>query len=332
MPSPREEREALERIMLSPRGTLAAESRGRERQEPPCEIRTCFQRDTDRIVHSKSFRRLKHKTQMLLSPSGDHYRTRMTHTLEVSRIARTISRGLRLNEDLTEAIALGHDLGHTPFGHAGERALQAIYPGDFAHNEQSLRTVDRLEKDGAGLNLSWEVRNGILWHTGDVWPETPEGKIVRFSDRIAYVNHDTDDAVRAGLLRESDLPREVRQVLGDNYSMRINTVVKDIILSSRESVRMSPAVESAMTLFREFLFERVYRNPVAKAEERKVEGMLRALYDYYLSNVSELPADYLQVAEAEGQARAVCDYIAGMTDQYAVSRFCDLYIPAGWSK
>ncbi len=332
MPSPREEREELERIILSPRGTLAAESLGRERQEAPCEIRTCFQRDTDRIVHSKSFRRLKHKTQMLLSPSGDHYRTRMTHTLEVSRIARTISRGLRLNEDLTEAIALGHDLGHTPFGHAGERALQAIYPGGFAHNEQSLRTVDRLEKDGAGLNLSWEVRNGILWHTGEEWPKTPEGKIVRFSDRIAYVNHDTDDAVRAGLLQESDLPQEVRQVLGDNYSMRINTVVKDIILSSREEVRMSPAVESAMTVFREFLFERVYRNPVAKSEERKVEGMLRALYDHYLANIGQLPADYRKVAEAEGEARAVCDYIAGMTDQFAVSVFCNLYIPEGWNK
>ena len=332
LPCPREEREALERSMLSPRGTLAAESRGRARREAPCEIRTCFQRDTDRIVHSKSFRRLKHKTQMLLSPSGDHYRTRMTHTLEVSRIARTIARGLRLNEDLTEAVALGHDLGHTPFGHAGERALQAIYPGGFAHNEHSLRTVDRLEKDGAGLNLSWEVRNGILWHTGEEWPATPEGKIVRFSDRIAYVNHDTDDAFRAGLLQESDLPAEVRRVLGDNYSKRINTVVRDIILTSDEDIRMSPDVEHAMTTFREFLFERVYRNPVAKAEERKVEGMLRALYDYYLSNVSELPADYRQVAEAEGQARAVCDYIAGMTDQYAVSRFCDLYIPAGWSK
>lgn len=332
MSCPREDREKLERSMLSPRGTLAAESRGRSQPEEPCEIRTCFQRDTDRIVHSKSFRRLKHKTQMLLSPSGDHYRTRMTHTLEVSRIARTISRGLLLNEDLTEAIALGHDLGHTPFGHAGERALQAIYPGGFAHNEHSLRTVDRLEKDGAGLNLSWEVRNGILWHTGKEWPATPEGKIVRFSDRIAYVNHDTDDACRAGLLQESDLPMEVRQVLGDHYSMRINTVVRDIILSSTEEIRMSPAVENAMTVFREFLFEQVYRNPVAKAEERKVEGMLRALYDHYMANVSELPSDYLRVAETEGDARAVCDYIAGMTDQYAVSVFCDLYIPAGWSK
>ena len=243
MPVPRQEREELERTILSSGAALAAESRGRERREEPCEIRTCFQRDTDRIVHSKSFRRLKHKTQMLLSPEGDHYRTRMTHTLEVSRIARTISRALRLNEDLTEAIALGHDLGHTPFGHAGERALQAIYPGGFEHNAQSLRTVDRLEKEGAGLNLSWEVRNGIRWHTGEQWPETLEGKVVRFSDRIAYVNHDTDDAVRAGILRESELPACVREVLGDHYSRRINTVVMDIVRSSGEDIRMSPPVD-----------------------------------------------------------------------------------------
>ncbi len=329
---PREEWEQLEKRNLSPYATLASESRGRNREEEHCDIRTCFQRDTDRIVHSKSFRRLKHKTQMLLSPSGDHYRTRMTHTLEVSRIARTISRGLLLNEDLTEAIALGHDLGHTPFGHAGERALQVIYPGGFAHNEQSLRTVDRLEKDGLGLNLSWEVRNGILWHTGEKWPETPEGRIVRLSDRIAYVNHDTDDAFRAGLLTEADLPAEVRQVLGDHYSARINSAVRDIILSSGREVRMSPAVENAMTVFRDFLFERVYRNPVAKAEERKVEGMLRALYDHYMADAERLPEDYRRIAEAEGRERAVCDYIAGMTDQFAVSVFCDLYIPAGWSK
>ena len=331
MPSPRQEREELEKTILSPRAALAAESRGRAREEEPCGIRTCFQRDTDRIVHSKSFRRLKHKTQMLLSPEGDHYRTRMTHTLEVSRIARTIARALRLNEDLTEAIALGHDLGHTPFGHAGERALQAIYPGGFEHNAQSLRTVDRLEKDGRGLNLSWEVRNGIRWHTGDLWPETLEGRVVRFSDRIAYVNHDTDDAVRAGLLKETDLPQTVRVVLGDHYSRRIDTVVRDIVQSSEEDVRMSPPVEEAMTVFREFLFERVYRNPEAKSEEKKVEGMLRALYDHYLADPSRLPQDYRAVAETEGSDRAVCDYIAGMTDQFAVSVFGELYIPAGWS-
>ena len=317
--------------MLSPRAAFSAESRGRERQEEPCAIRTCFQRDTDRIVHSKSFRRLKHKTQMLLSPEGDHYRTRMTHTLEVSRIARTIARALRLNEDLPEAVALGHDLGHTPFGHAGERALMSIYPGGFEHNAQSLRTVDRLEKDGKGLNLSWEVRDGIRWHTGDQWPETLEGKIVRFSDRIAYVNHDTDDAVRAGLLKETDLPEEVREVLGDHYSRRIDTVVRDIVRSSGDDVRMSQPVEHAMTACRDFLFERVYRNPTAKSEERKVEGMLRALYDHYLADPSRLPEDYRAVAESEGMERAVCDYIAGMTDQFAVSVFGELYIPMGWS-
>ena len=332
MPNPRQEREELERRVLSPQAALAVMSRGREREEEPCEIRTCFQRDTDRIVHSKSFRRLKHKTQMLLSPEGDHYRTRMTHTLEVSRIARTIARALRLNEDLTEAIALGHDLGHTPFGHAGERALKAIYPGGFEHNAQSLRTIERLEKDGKGLNLSWEVRNGIRWHTGEKWPETLEGKIVRFSDRIAYVNHDTDDAVRAGLLKETDLPTEVRKVLGDHYSRRIDSVVRDIVESSGEDIRMSPSVEQAMTVFREFLFERVYRNPIAKAEERKVEGMLRALYEHYLADPARLPEDYRGIAALEGNERAVCDYIAGMTDQFAVSVFGELYIPMGWSK
>ena len=298
MPNPRQEREELESMILSPYAARSAESRGREHQEEPCGIRTCFQRDTDRIVHSKSFRRLKHKTQMLLSPAGDHYRTRMTHTLEVSRIARTIARALRLNEDLTEAIALGHDLGRTPFGHAGERALQAIYPGGFKHNAQSLRTVDRLEKEGKGLNLSWEVRNGIRWHTGELWPETLEGKVVRFSDRIAYVNHDADDAVRAGLLKEDDLPASVREILGDHYSQRIDTVVKDVVISSGEAIRMSPPVEEAMTIFREFLFERVYRNPAAKSEERKVEGMLRALYDHYLSDPSRLPADFARASMA----------------------------------
>ena len=328
---PHREWEEIERKILSPQAALAAESRGREQPEEPCEVRTCFQRDTDRIVHSKSFRRLKHKTQMLLSPAGDHYRTRMTHTLEVSRIARTIARALRLNEDLTEAIALGHDLGHTPFGHAGERALQEIYPGGFEHNAQSLRTVDRLEKDGRGLNLSWEVRNGIRWHTGEQWPDTLEGRIVRFSDRIAYVNHDTDDAVRAGLLKETDLPAFVREVLGDHYSRRIDTVVRDIVHSSGEDIRMSPPVEQAMTVFRDFLFERVYRNPVAKSEERKVEDMLRALYEHYLADPSRLPPDYRAVADAEGPARAVCDYIAGMTDQFAVSVFGELFVPAGWS-
>lgn len=332
MPNPRLEREELERIMLSSKAAFAAESRGRERPEEPCEVRTCYQRDTDRIVHSKSFRRLKHKTQMLLSPEGDHYRTRMTHTLEVSRIARTIARALRLNEDLTEAIALGHDLGHTPFGHAGERALMAIYPGGFEHNAQSLRTIDRLEKDGRGLNLSWEVRDGIRWHTGEQWPETLEGRIVRFSDRIAYVNHDTDDAVRAGILHETDLPEEVREILGGHYSRRIDTVVRDIIRSSGEDIRMSPQVEHAMTAFRDFMFERVYRNPVAKSEEIKVEGMLRALYEHYLADPSRLPEDYRSVAETEGLDRAVCDYIAGMTDQFAVSVFGELYIPMGWSR
>ena len=328
----REQAEQREYQFLSPYAAHSADSMGRDREEKQDDIRTVFQRDRDRIIHSKSFRRLKHKTQVFIAPIGDHYRTRLTHTLEVSQLSRTVSRALRLNDDLTEAIALGHDLGHTPFGHAGERALMAIYPGGFEHNAQSLRTIDRLEKDGRGLTLSWEVRDGIRWHTGKQWPETLEGRIVRFSDRIAYVNHDTDDAVRAGLLQESDLPNEVREILGGHYSRRIDTVVRDIIRSSGEDIRMSPPVEHAMTTFRDFMFERVYRNPVAKSEERKVEGMLRALYEHYLADPSRLPEDYRLVAETEGLDRAVCDYIAGMTDQFAVSVFGELYIPMGWSR
>lgn len=331
MSCPREEREALERVILSPRACLAAESAGRERAEEPCVLRTCFQRDTDRIVHSKSFRRLKHKTQMFLSPEGDHYRTRMTHTLEVSRIARTIARALRLNEDLTEAIALGHDLGHTPFGHAGERALHAIYPGGFSHNEQSLRVVERLEKDGRGLNLSAEVRDGILCHTGVRQPATLEGCIVRLSDRIAYVNHDTDDAVRAGILRERDIPASVRAVLGESYGVRIDTVIRSAVEASNDEIRLSEPVQRAMDAFRAFMFEAVYHNPVAKAEESKVEGILSSLYRHYLAHISALPEDYLAIAEQEGEERAVCDYVAGMTDQYAVHLYTRLTIPDGWS-
>ncbi len=327
----REKREALERQILAPGASLACESLGRLREEDACSLRTCYQRDIDRIVHSKSFRRLKHKTQVFLSPEGDHYRTRMTHALEVSRIARTIARALCLNEDLTEAIGLGHDLGHTPFGHAGERALRKIHFEGFEHNVQSLRVVDCLEKDGRGLNLSREVRDGILCHTGDALPMTLEGKIVRISDRIAYVNHDTDDAVRAGIMKETDIPVSVRSVIGESYGERIDAVIKDVVESSGEEICMSPSVAKAMDEFRLFMFEAVYRNPVAKAEESKVEGILAALYDYYLADISRLPEDYQAVAQREGEARAVCDYIAGMTDQYAVHKYSELYIPNGWS-
>ena len=328
---PREEREALEHRILAESASFADRSLGRQREEEPCALRTCFQRDVDRITYCKAFRRMKHKTQVFLRPEGDHYRTRMTHTLEVSRIARTIARCLRLNEDLTEAIALGHDRGHTPFGHAGERALRRIHAGGFEHNEQSLRVVDRLEKEGRGLNLCREVRDGILCHTGAQKPMTPEGSIVRLSDRIAYVNHDTDDAVRAGIMHEEDIPASVREVIGDSFGKRIDTVIRDVVASSDGEIRMSLPVAWAMDDFRSFMFEAVYRNPKAKSEESKVEGILAALYDYYLADVARLPADYRAVADQEGEARAVCDYIAGMTDQFAVQQYTQLFIPGGWT-
>ena len=328
---PREEREALEHQVLAENASFADRSLGRERPEAPCDLRTSFQRDVDRITYSKAFRRLKHKTQVFLSPEGDHYRTRMTHTLEVARIARTIARCLKLNEDLTEAIALGHDLGHTPFGHAGERALQHIHTGGFEHNEQSLRVADRLEKDGRGLNLSAEVRDGMLCHTGEQRPMTLEGNIVRLSDRIAYVNHDTDDAVRAGIMREEDIPTSVRDVIGDSFGKRIDTVIRDVVASSVSEIQMSLPVAWAMDAFRSFMFEAVYRNPKAKSEESKVEGILAALYEYYLADVCRLPEDYRLVAEEEGEERAVCDYIAGMTDQFAVQQYSQLFIPGGWT-
>lgn len=332
MTEPRLLREELELKTLSPRAVCAVHSAGRRREEEPCPIRTCFQRDVDRIVHSKSFRRLKHKTQVFLQPEGDHYRARMTHTLEVSRIARTIARALSLNEDLTEAIALGHDLGHTPFGHAGERALSKHMPEGFEHNEQSLRVIDILENDGAGLNLTQEVRLGILGHTGNYIPETLEGQIVRISDRIAYINHDVDDAVRAGILEESDIPGEITNVLGARYSERINTVIMDVIANSAdlEKIRMGPEMYFVMESFRDFMFERVYKNPTAKGEEGKAMGILDSLFEYYEKNTGKLPTEYLAIAEIEGAARAACDYVSGMTDQYAVQLFSELFIPLAW--
>ena len=327
---PREEREAMEHRLLAPTAAFADESRGRLRPEEPCSLRTCYQRDVDRITYSKAFRRLKHKTQVFLSPEGDHYRTRMTHTLEVSRIARTIARALRLNEDLTEAIALGHDLGHTPFGHAGERALAKLCPGGFAHNVQSLRVADRLEKDGRGLNLCAEVRDGILCHTGEKKPDTREGAIVRLSDRIAYVNHDTDDAIRAGIMKEEDIPASVREVIGAGFGQRIDTVIRDVVASSDTEIRMSLPVAWAMDEFRSFMFEAVYRNPRAKSEESKVEGILTALFAYYSADAERLPPDFRAVAEEDGPEKAACDYIAGMTDQFAVHSYTEIFIPGGW--
>ena len=328
----REMTEELERQTLPPYAALSADSRGRQRPMEPCQIRTCYQRDIDRILHSKSFRRLKHKTQVFLQPEGDHYRTRMTHTLEVSRIARTIARGLALNEDLTEAIALGHDLGHTPFGHAGERLLNSIVPGGFAHFRQSLRVVERLEKEGAGLNLTWEVRNGIERHTGGEDAATLEGQVVRLADKIAYINHDIEDALRGGVIYPIDIPLEVSQVLGFTHGERINALVVDAISASRgqDRIYQSPQVGEAMAVLKEFMFANVYTNPIAKGEESKAQDMLKMLFGYYQKNPDELPADFQAIRLEEGVDRAVCDYIAGMTDPFAVSEYTRLFIPMGW--
>ena len=329
----REQTEALEERMLSPYATRSLRSKGRMRPMDPCGIRTCFQRDIDRIIHAKSFRRLMHKTQVFLQPEGDHYRTRMTHTLEVARIARTIARGLRLNEDLTEACALGHDLGHTPFGHAGERVLNEIMPDGFRHNEQSLRMVDRLEQGGAGLNLTYEVRRGILCHTGPVTAETLEGQVIRLADKIAYINHDIDDAMRGRIIFPIDIPLEVSQTLGFDHSSRINTLVTDIVTAStgKQEICQSPRAAEAMQTLREFMFEYVYRNPVAKGEESKAQDMILRLFEYYQKTPDRLPDDFQDIREREGVERAVCDYIAGMTDKYALEKYSDAFIPMSWS-
>ncbi len=331
----REELEYQEHRRLNPKAAFADQSKGRLRveEEHDGDVRTCYQRDADRIVHSKSFRRLMHKTQVFLSPEGDHYRTRMTHTIEVSRIARTITQALGLNEDLAEAIALGHDLGHTPFGHAGEDALTRCLGVPFNHNEQSLRVVDILERDGRGLNLTQEVRDGILCHTGDPWPSTLEGMVVRRSDQIAYVNHDIDDAIRAGILSNDDIPDAITDVLGHTHSARIDTLVCDAINTSREAgtVMLSPAVDQALRELRSFMFEHVYRNPVAKGQETKAKDMLQRLFEYYFKNPQELPEDFLPQMSFDGLERTVCDYIAGMTDNYAVDKFTEIFIPMGWN-
>ena len=328
----RERMEQEEYEFLSPQAQKAAETKGRPEPEPDNDVRTCYQRDADRILHSKSFRRLMHKTQVFLSPEGDHYRTRMTHTLEVARIARTICRGLRLNQDLAEAAAYGHDLGHTPFGHAGEKALSSMLDKPFRHNEQSLRVVDKLERDGAGLNLTYEVRMGILGHTGEFIPETLEGQIVRTSDRIAYINHDIDDAMRAGILTEDDIPPEIAEILGHSHSQRINTLAENMIENTMltGTLGMRPDVAHAMDQLRTFMFTRVYTNPVAKGEESKAKDMLCRLFEYYMKNPEKLPADFLPQLDFDGMERIVCDYIAGMTDRYAVYKYSELFIPATW--
>ena len=331
----REELERQEHLRLRKMAAFSDESKGRVRpeEEKVDDVRTCYQRDTDRIVHSKSFRRLMHKTQVFLRPEGDHYRTRMTHTLEVARVGRTVSRALGLNEDLAEAIAMGHDLGHTPFGHAGERALAQMMDDEgFRHNEQSLRVVDLLEKGGEGLNLTYEVRMGILGHTGSRIPETLEGQIIRIADRIAYVNHDIDDAIRAGILQKEDIPKSISKVLGDSHSMRLNTLVCDMIENSWDSneIVMSQPVERALWDLRGFLFERVYRNPVAKGEEGKAQDMLQKLFRFYEENPDRLPVDFQPQISMDGMRRTICDYIAGMTDKFAVDKYTELFIPMGW--
>ena len=330
----REEQEKREHLIFSPYASFSDESRGRDRDEEPCPMRTIYQRDRDRIIHCKAFRRLKHKTQVFLAPEGDHYRTRLTHTLEVAQIARSIARALNLNEDLTEAIALGHDLGHTPFGHAGERTLNSLCPMGFAHYRQSIRVVEFLEKDGQGLNLTWEVRDGILNHRTSGNPSTLEGKAVRLSDKIAYINHDLDDGVRAGILKESDIPSEYTDVLGNSTKERLNTMISDIIMNSigKNDLVMSEPVRKAMTELRKFMFESLYLNPTAKSEEAKADKLITELYRYYVANTDKLPDTYKRFITEfdERPEQVVCDYIAGMSDQYSISKFQEIFVPKAW--
>lgn len=323
----RERTEKLERQILSENASFSDSTKGREKPSEPCAMRTEFQRDRDKIIHSKAFRRLKHKTQVFIIPEGDHYRTRLTHTLEVAQIARTIGRGLRLNEDLIEAISLGHDLGHTPFGHAGERTLSRICPHGFAHNEHSLRVVDILE-NGTGLNLTWEVRDGILNHRTSTLPNTLEGVVVKNADKIAYINHDIDDAIRGGVISRADIPSECIRILGETHGDRINTLVVDII---QNNLTLSPAVECAANTLREFMFQKVYIDSAAKSEEKKAENIIEELYMYFVRNPDMLPQNEFQLLDTLDIHRVVCDYIAGMSDGYAVQKFSDLFLPSPWA-
>lgn len=329
----RESMEQWEKAYLSPYASLSCESRGRDRQEESCSIRTIYQRDRDRILHSKSFRRLKDKTQVFLIPSGDHYRTRLTHSLEVSQIARTIAKALRLNEELVEAIALGHDLGHTPFGHAGERALNDVCPYRFEHSEQSVRVVEVLEKDGKGLNLSWEVRDGIRNHQTAGSPSTLEGKVVRLCDKIAYIHHDMDDAVRGNILTEQDIPADIRQTLGESIGERLDCMVHDIITHSegKSDVGMSKDILKAMMKLRRFMFEEVYTNPIVKAEEAKAIRLVEILYQYYFEHIGFLPKDFLKALDnGTPKEIVVCDYVASMSDKFAMYTFQEIYVPRSW--
>lgn len=330
----REMAEQREREFFSPYAAFSEKTKGRDREEKQCDIRPVYQRDRDRIMHSKAFRRLKQKTQVFLSPVGDHYRTRMMHTLEVAQTARTIAKALRLNDDLAEAIALGHNLGHTPFGHCGEYALNEIAPCGFSHYLQSVRIVEILEKGGEGLNLTWEVRDGIKNHRTSGKPATLEGKIVRLSDKVAYLNSDIDDAKRAKILTEEDIPKEYREVLGNTTRERLNTLIHDIIINSmdRDEIAMSPEISLVMKDLRSFMFEHVYDDPCAKKEEKKAIGLVQALYEYYSTHLDLLPQEYRSLMDKKGQSkgRVVCDYIAGMTDPYATQKFTELFIPKSW--
>lgn len=329
----RESLEAWEQEYLSPYAMLSKNSKGRLKEEEQCDIRPVFQRDRDRIIHSKAFRRLKDKTQVFLTPEGDHYRTRLTHTLEVSQTARTIAKALCLNEELVEAIALGHDLGHTPFGHAGERALDRVCPYGFKHNEQSVRTVDILEKDGQGINLTMEVRDGILNHQTSSMPATLEGRVVRLADKIAYIHHDMDDAIRGGILKEKDVPKEIRKVIGSTCGARLDHFIHDIVITSEntDDVRMSEETAEAMTAMRRFMFERVYQNPIAKGEEGKAEELIETLYQYYLDHLLMLPDFLLDLIErGEPKEKVVCDHIGAMTDRFVIAKYQEIYIPKTW--
>lgn len=325
----REQTEQIEKSILSPLAKLSCEA-VREQPMEPCAIRSAFGRDRDRILHSKAFRRLKHKTQVFLSPEGDHYRTRLTHTLEVAQIARTVSKALRLNEDLTEAIALGHDLGHTPYGHAGEYALNDCCPHGFRHAEQSVRVVRVLENDGRGLNLTTDVINGIASHTSGQDAQTLEGRVVRYADKIAYMNHDFEDAVRAGIISEQDIPWQVKYAVGRSKSERINNFVQSLIENSSEDIRMSPDVQQAFVALRAFMFEAVYKNPLAKGEESKAIMMLQGLYRHFIAHPDQLPAEYRSMLETADIDRIVCDYISGMSDVYAVNVYESIFVPRSW--
>lgn len=323
----RERAEETERLTLCSNASLACESLGRDVKEEECPIRTCYQRDRDRIIHSDAFRRLKHKTQVFLAPNGDHYRTRLTHTLEVAQIARTIARALQLNEDLTEAAALGHDLGHTPFGHAGERALQDISTVDFHHYEQSIRVVEKIEKNGKGLNLTAEVKNGILCHTKGEDAFTLEGQIIRLADRIAYINHDIDDAITAGMLTESDIPDKIREVLGKRKSERINSLVLNAINNSDKTIKLSDDYEAVFGELCDFMHSCVYNSGECRAEDEKAYHIVEKLYKYYLNNIENMSQTFIYIADNEGNERAVCDFIAGMSDVYALRKYSELFMP-----